>query len=40
MAPELPLLVVPVVKESEPLTPFVPASAVRMLKTPLDDARP
>ena len=40
IAPELPFFVVPVVNDSEPLTPFVPASAVRTLNTPLDDARP
>ena len=40
IAPLLPFDVVPVVKDSEPLTPFSPASAVRMLKTPLDVARP
>ena len=40
IAPLLPVLLVPVVNESEPLTPPVPASAVRTLNAPLDEARP
>ena len=32
--------VVPVMNDSEPLTPAAPAFAVRMLKTPLDVAEP
>ena len=38
--PELPFDVVPVVNESEPVTPLVPESAVRMLNTPLDVGEP
>jgi hypothetical protein len=38
--PLLPLLELPEVNESEPETPLVPASAVLMLNTPLEFARP
>jgi hypothetical protein len=39
MEPELPSEVVPVVNESEPLTPLPPLPAVRTLNAPLDVAR-
>ena len=38
--PELPLLVVPVLKTMEPLTPVVPASEVLIRTLPLDDIVP
>ena len=38
--PDPPSVAAPVVNDKAPLTPFVPALAVRMLKTPLDVREP
>jgi hypothetical protein len=40
MAPELPVLAVPVLKKSAPLDPAVPALALRIRTAPLDVAVP